>query len=128
MDGLDGYLARKFKSSSDWGAIFDMETDAFYVCMLCSIIYLEGYIDPWILPLGYMRYLYVVLLLLLRLDDKIEQSRFAQTIAVILFCSLITPFIFDKNIYLPCVALASLLVVISFSFSFVKVVKLRNRP
>ncbi|HDY88965.1 MAG TPA: CDP-alcohol phosphatidyltransferase family protein [bacterium] len=124
MDGLDGYLARKFGSVSEWGAYFDMETDAFFVCMMSSIIYLKGYIGAWILLTGYSRYIYVVLLFLLRISDKKEkQSRFAQVIAGILFFSLITPFVLNESIYLPCVALASFLLIISFSRSFISSIK-----
>ena len=123
MDGLDGHLARRFKSSSTSGSYFDKETDAFYVCVMCSVIYLKGYLGTWILMIGFMRYAYVLLLFLLNISQKNDPStRFAQVVAGILFCALITPFVMTENIYLPCILLSSLFLIISFSRSFVKTV------
>jgi phosphatidylglycerophosphate synthase len=123
MDGLDGYLARRFKSSSTTGAYFDKETDAFFVCIMCSAIYLKGYLGSWILLIGFMRYIYVLVLFFLNISQRNEpSSRFAQVIAGILFYALITPFVMTENLYVPCILLSSILLIISFSHSFVKTV------
>jgi phosphatidylglycerophosphate synthase len=120
LDGVDGYLARKWESSSRWGAYFDMETDAFFVCLISSIHYLRGDLGLWILPIGYMRYLSVVGLRWMGRGAGREESRWAQIIAGVLFASLITPFVFDNEIYLPCVVVASSLVIISFTASWIR--------
>ncbi|MEM1121678.1 MAG: CDP-alcohol phosphatidyltransferase family protein, partial [Bacteroidota bacterium] len=39
LDGLDGYLARKYQQSSALGATFDMTTDAFLVLVLSFLLY-----------------------------------------------------------------------------------------
>ena len=118
-DGIDGYLARKYKQDSEFGAYFDMETDALLVCLLCSMFYLEGWLGGWILFMGYLRYLYVMLIYIFGLQGLREGStRFAKTIAVIFFIALLFPFVFPPVIYYPVIGLASLLVVYSFGVSF----------
>lgn len=119
FDGLDGYLARRHQQTSDFGGYLDMETDTFYVCILCFSYYLYGYLGWWILIIGGMRYLYVGLLHLFRLQNKKEKStRFAKTIAVVLFVALLFPLVFPIGIYLPVVLMASFLILYSFFVSF----------
>ena len=123
MDRLDGYLARRFNSISEKGAHFDRETDAFFVCILCAVIYLKGYLDVWILLVGFMRYLYAVLLFLLNLSHRKDpSSRFAQIVAGILFCTLITPFVLPEYVYSPCVIFSSILLIVSFSHTFMNTI------
>lgn len=59
MDGLDGYLARKFHLCSDFGARFDMETDAFIGLVITLFIWQSGKVGFWIIGLGTLRYLFV---------------------------------------------------------------------
>ena len=42
LDGLDGFIARKYKQTSEFGAYFDMETDAFYVFLYTIILFEKG--------------------------------------------------------------------------------------
>ena len=120
LDGLDGYLARKFKQSSDFGAYFDMETDSFYVAFLSTYWYLTDTVGVWILFVGFLRYLYVVALKLFQLEKKKEKStRFAKTIAVVLMSALLAPFVLPTNIYLIMISTAALLTIYSFGVSFV---------
>lgn len=46
-DWLDGYLARKYKKSSQIGAILDPITDKFFVIFAASIFILEGRLQIW---------------------------------------------------------------------------------
>ena len=120
LDGLDGYLARKFKQSSDLGAYLDMECDTFFVCLLCTNYFLEAKFGFWILIVGYLRYLYVMALHLFSLQNKKEKStKFAKTIAVLLFFALLFPLISSVQFYYPLVLIASLLVLYSFGVSFI---------
>ncbi len=122
LDGLDGFLARKFNSISDFGAYFDMETDAFYVYAIICIHYTQGKVGLWLMFIAILRYLYFLLLLLFK-PQKQKESRdyFAQIIAVILMLSLIIPFISPSAIYLPVLIISSFLVLWSFGKSFAQV-------
>jgi phosphatidylglycerophosphate synthase len=124
LDGFDGYLARKYEQSSDFGAYLDMESDTFYVCLLSFAYYLDGKLGFWILGIGLMRYLYVGLIYLFRLEGKKEKStRFAKTIAVALFIALMFPLLFPYWLYFPVVLLCSLAIVYSFGVSFLSLLK-----
>jgi phosphatidylglycerophosphate synthase len=59
LDGVDGWLARRFGSASDFGARFDMETDALLLLVLTALTWQYGRAGPWILLAGLMRYGFV---------------------------------------------------------------------
>lgn len=46
-DGLDGYLARKYRQTSQLGAAIDPLTDKFFVLVILSIFIREGRLLPW---------------------------------------------------------------------------------
>lgn len=60
LDGLDGYLARRFHQESDLGARFDMEVDAFLILCLSAAAWQLGKAGPWVLLIGLMRYGFVL--------------------------------------------------------------------
>ncbi|MEM7374495.1 MAG: CDP-alcohol phosphatidyltransferase family protein [Bacteroidota bacterium] len=118
-DGLDGYLARKYQTQSLFGEYFDKETDAFFVMMLGSLAWYEGYVGPWILSLGLLRYVYVFLLIFVKPPEKKESRSFrGQLIAVILMSSLIGCFWLPEWLYMPALVIVSALVFYSFGMSF----------
>jgi phosphatidylglycerophosphate synthase len=59
LDGVDGWVARRTGSVSDYGARFDMETDAFLMLVLSVLVWTEGRVGIWVLLIGAMRYLFV---------------------------------------------------------------------
>ena len=59
LDGLDGYLARKTGLSSDFGARFDMETDALLALIITLFVWQSGKAGAWVLLLGLMRYAFL---------------------------------------------------------------------
>jgi len=61
LDGLDGRLARRSGQSSEFGAAFDMETDAFMTAVVSLVAAEVGAVGWWILSVGGMRYAYVLL-------------------------------------------------------------------
>ncbi|MEO0401858.1 MAG: CDP-alcohol phosphatidyltransferase family protein [Pseudomonadota bacterium] len=59
LDGADGWLARRAGLVSDFGARFDMETDAALGAVIAVWLLLSGTTGPEILILGLMRYAFV---------------------------------------------------------------------
>lgn len=118
LDMIDGIVARKFKTASIFGLYFDMELDAFYVCLASIILYTEGLTGSWIIWIGLLRYLFTFLVVLLDIDIKSEpKQQFASLVAGALFWCLLIPFFnLQFNFILM---LASTLVVVSFIKSFI---------
>jgi CDP-diacylglycerol---glycerol-3-phosphate 3-phosphatidyltransferase len=46
-DSFDGYLARRSRSTSRFGAILDPAMDKFFVYFALAVFYVEGRITPW---------------------------------------------------------------------------------
>lgn len=60
LDLVDGWLARRAGLSSEFGALFDMETDALFVLTLALTLFSRGVAGPWVIMAGLWRYLYVL--------------------------------------------------------------------
>ncbi|WP_286903303.1 CDP-alcohol phosphatidyltransferase family protein [Vreelandella sedimenti] len=59
LDGIDGWIARRTKSHTRFGARFDMELDALLILLLCAgLLRLES-LGLWVLLIGAMRYLFI---------------------------------------------------------------------
>jgi phosphatidylglycerophosphate synthase len=59
LDGVDGWLARRTRMASAFGARFDMETDVFLVLALSVLAWQYGKAGAWVLLCGLMRYGFV---------------------------------------------------------------------
>lgn len=59
LDGVDGWLARRSGMASDFGARFDMETDALFIMVLSILAWQYGNAGAWVLLCGLMRYAFV---------------------------------------------------------------------
>lgn len=59
LDGLDGWLARKRGEAGEFGARFDMETDAALILVLCLGLWLSGLAPAWVLAIGLIRPVFV---------------------------------------------------------------------
>lgn len=59
LDGLDGWLARRTRMASDFGARFDMETDAALILVLSALVWQHDKAGDWVLLCGLMRYGFV---------------------------------------------------------------------
>ena len=118
MDGLDGYLARRFNQTTEAGAMLDMEIDAFFVVILCWWHVNEGTIDTWILVPGCMRYLYEIIFFKLKHRAILFPPKIVRaSVAVVFFISLLTPFILDSYKANLIVSIAGLLILASFTLS-----------
>jgi len=118
LDAVDGYVARKTNTVSEFGAWFDMETDAFYVALMGLILYQSGLIGLWILIPGFLRYIYSLGVWMFNASEKQEtSSKIGKYIAGFMFVSLPLPFIIPSDIATPILILASLAIVFSFARS-----------
>jgi phosphatidylglycerophosphate synthase len=59
LDGIDGWLARRMRMSSTFGARFDMEIDAFFMLVLSLAVWRHGKAGLWVMAIGLMRYVFV---------------------------------------------------------------------
>jgi phosphatidylglycerophosphate synthase len=60
LDGVDGRAARRQGLASEFGARFDMETDALTILVLAALALALGKAGAWVLALGAMRYAFVL--------------------------------------------------------------------
>lgn len=59
LDGVDGWLARRTGLASEFGARFDMETDALLILALSVLVWRHDKAGAWVLACGLMRYGFV---------------------------------------------------------------------
>lgn len=60
LDAVDGWLARRLRTATPYGARFDMETDALLVLVLSVLTLQGGKAGPWVLVSGLLRYVFVL--------------------------------------------------------------------
>jgi len=90
LDGVDGRLARRCGMASEFGARFDMETDAVFVAVLALLVWQFGKAGPWVLLSGLMRYLFAAAAVLLPiLQRPVPSTCRGKTIAVLQMIALI---------------------------------------
>ncbi len=61
LDAADGWLARKRSLESEYGARFDMETDALFVLVLSVLVLQQHKAGVWVLVCGLLRYGFVLI-------------------------------------------------------------------
>jgi phosphatidylglycerophosphate synthase len=84
LDGLDGYLARRSRLASPFGARFDMETDALLILALAALAWGTGKAGVWVLGLGLIRYGFVLAgLLRPRLARPLPPSQRRKAVCVL---------------------------------------------
>ena len=59
LDGVDGWLARRTKMASAFGARFDMEVDALLILALSILAWRHDKAGVWVLASGLLRYAWV---------------------------------------------------------------------
>lgn len=97
LDGFDGYLARRYRQESAFGARFDMEIDALMILILSCAAALLDKAGPWVLAIGLMRYAFVVAGWIdPRLEGELSPSLRRKLICVLQIsslCLLLAPFV-----------------------------------
>ncbi len=119
LDGLDGYLARRRGTTSEFGALFDMETDAYFVLMVELVLFHRGELGAWILMTGVLRYVYVLARAFIpaRRPD-VPRSRFGRLAFTGLALGLFFAFALPGPIGQACALAGTALVTLSFARSF----------
>ena len=59
LDGVDGWLARRQRIASEFGARFDMEIDALLILVLAILVTEFEKAGPWVILSGLLRYIFV---------------------------------------------------------------------
>jgi phosphatidylglycerophosphate synthase len=59
-DGLDGWVARRSGTASDFGAHLDMEVDALFLLALSMLVYATNEVGTWVIVSGALRYAFVL--------------------------------------------------------------------
>jgi phosphatidylglycerophosphate synthase len=59
LDGVDGWLARRDRTASRFGARFDMEIDALLILALSVLAWRHGKAGGWVVASGLLRYVFI---------------------------------------------------------------------
>src|SRR4029453_16771653 len=90
LDSIDGWVGRRTRMSSPFGARFDMEVDAFLILVLAMLAWRHGKAGWWILLAGLLRYLFMLAgKLWAWMDRPLRPSTRRQTICVVQIAGLI---------------------------------------
>lgn len=60
LDGVDGWVARRQQTQSDYGARYDMETDTFLMAVQALAVWQIGKVGAWVVAIGAIRYVFVM--------------------------------------------------------------------
>ncbi len=120
MDGVDGWVARRTGLSGEFGEFFDKESDAFFMLVLCLLLYrLPDGFGAWILLPGLLRYLFVLFVKFAKPPELKEQrSMKAGWISVCTMLTLLCAFAAYPGYLAYCRPLAGLMtLVLAYSFA-----------
>lgn len=131
LDGIDGYLARRFGHTSEFGARFDMEVDALLILILSAAAALMGKAGAWVMLIGLMRYAFVAAQLFLpRLRGELFVSFRRKLVCVLqiaALCLVLMPFVEPPYSGGVC-AFALLMLIYSFSVDTVYLLGQPGKP
>ena len=120
LDGLDGYLARRYDAASLFGEYLDKETDSFFVALGGLLLWQTHDIGLWILVPALLRPLYVFVRRQMNLGDKKEPKfKYGRVLAVVLMVAIPLAFVLPDPLRSWALALAVSLTALSFLKSFV---------
>ena len=129
LDGLDGFIARKQRLTSRFGARLDMELDALFILLLSGLAWQNHKAGAWVLVLGILRYAFVLagrFLPALNMTLPPSQRRkIICVVQVVVLIALLLPFITPPFSQLLAVAALASLV---WSFAVDIKWQLRNYP
>lgn len=119
LDGLDGWLARRRNEASDFGARFDMETDAALGLVIALLLWRSGETGAWVLGLGVPRYAFVAAAWRWpALDGELRPSLRRKAVCVVqigALCAMLSPLV-----QAPASSLAGGVALVLLGWSFVR--------
>ena len=119
LDGVDGYLARRFGQTSEAGEKFDMEIDAFLVFALSWIHVDQQNLTWYILIPGGLKYVYEISLFWLpKRRTELLPKKVRSIIAVSFFLSLLIPLVTEASSFILITYISGTLIICSFIISF----------
>jgi phosphatidylglycerophosphate synthase len=128
LDGVDGWLARRSRMASEFGARFDLEVDALLIMALATLAWRHGKAGWWVLLTGLIRYGFVVAGWLWRwLREPLPPSRRRQAICVVQLVGLGLAIVPVVPISVSTLIAAAALVSLCYSF-LVDIVWLWRQP
>jgi glycosyltransferase involved in cell wall biosynthesis/phosphatidylglycerophosphate synthase len=117
LDWLDGRVARRRRETSEFGAKFDMETDALFIAVVGMKLVAEGRLGAWILVPGFLRYAYAIAIGLVETRGEAPRSRFGRYVFAVQGASLAVALWPVEPIFMPLAVVATLLTTGSFARS-----------
>lgn len=130
LDGVDGWLARRYGEVDELGSVLDMETDAYVALLLSAAIVIVGGVGAWALLAGALRYLFVVARWLV--DPPVEPERrsragrlffFVLMTALLVACLPVARWVAKAS-----AALAVAVLIVSFATDFRLLARVAWRP
>jgi len=119
LDAVDGWLARRSSRASEFGARYDIESDAFFVMTLSVLLCHRGLAGPWVLMAGAWRYLYVLAPLVLPTPvGEAPRSRRGRYAYIVMITCFILALALPASMAAPLSLLGTLVVSQSFLHSF----------
>ncbi len=117
MDAVDGWLARRTRMASAFGARFDMETDALFILILCAWAWHLNKAGPWVIAGGLLRYAFLLgALVLPALRGPLPESFRRKTIAALQMVALLL--VICPWVPTPASAVIAATALFALSFSF----------
>ena len=118
LDGIDGWVARRFGEQSEFGGRYDTAIDSLYTLALSVLLSVRGVLGPWVLIAGLWHYAFVLTVFVFPSDRELKRSFFAACIFVGLVATLGAAFVLPHAWAAPLVAVAVVLQTVSFGGSF----------
>ena len=129
LDGVDGWLARRTRLHSPFGARFDMEIDALLTLALSVLVWRFGKAGVWVLASGLTRYAFVAAGWFWPwLAGPLSPTRRGKTVAVLQFVGLgiaLLP-VLDRAVTGPIAAATLAALVWSFGLDIRRLAAARN--
>lgn len=129
LDGVDGWLARRFGIASRFGARFDMEVDALLILVLSMLVSEFNKAGAWVVLSGLLRYIFVAAgRYWPQLREPLFASRRRQAVCVVQILALVVALVPEIEPPLSARIAATALAVLVWSFLFDTRWLLRSHP
>ena len=122
LDFFDGFVAKRYDMKSEFGAIFDAETDALFVLAISIILVFKYELSLWLVAMGFLRFVFGLYFIFGKASPNSESVKIGNrnlysviaggVLVLLAFCTLLTA-IWVNRLLLFC----NLLLVFSFVHS-----------